>query len=204
MPRYMLTLKGTILTELALEPRYLNFRQLHVDGVVTQAVTLRSRRPDVRITAARSDNTSFRADIDADGRGLSVVSVPPLTPGFQHAAVRVETDHPEGLTTTLQVAAAVVGDITVIPRDVLLRRGQMGPQRRAVLLRPTGPHPLRVSKVDVPLPGVTVTTNTLQDGSFSVVMEGIRTAADLDGKQITITTGVASTPRVVVPVRVLP
>jgi hypothetical protein len=204
MPRLRLWLKGQIVTELAMEPRYLNFSQVHKDVVATQTVDLVSLRPAIRITQVKSDSTAFAAVIDPDGRGLTIRTVPPLKEGFVRARMVVHTDHPAALYTDINMVAVVVGDLNVVPREVILRRSQPASRRLALRVRPFGKTPFTITKVEVPQEGVTPSTMPLANGSISVILAGIRPEAALNGQVITLHTDLPSTPLLRVPIRVLP
>ncbi|MDP6491625.1 MAG: DUF1573 domain-containing protein [Kiritimatiellia bacterium] len=203
-PRLRLWLKGEITVEVAVEPRYLNFRQIHKDSVVTQNVTLVSLRPDVRITGVRSDSTSFAATIDPDGRGLTVRTVPPVKDGLLRGRMTVTTDHPRGLSTYLNIAGVAVGDLLALPRDLLLRKSSTAPRRITIVVRPFIKQPFEVTTVEVPLPTIKTSVTKQPDGSYRVLLDNVSPAPELAGKAILIHTSLESTPELRVPIRVLP
>ncbi len=203
-PRTRLWLKGEIVTEVAMEPRYMNFRQIHTNSVATQTVSLVSLRPDIRIAAVKGDGPFFKATIDPDGRGLTVRTVPPLKVGHTRARLTVTTDHPDGLTTDLNIIGMAVGDLTVVPRDVILRKSQPGPVRLALTVRPFGRIAFKVLNVDFPLVDITPVISPQTNGSVHVVMHGLRPDPALAGKFVVIHTDLKSTREIRVPIRILP
>ena len=203
-PRLRLWLKGEIVTELAMQPRYINFSQVHKDVGATQTVDLVSLRPGIRITQVKSDSTNFAARIDPDGRGLTIRTVPPIKEGFARARMVVHTDHPESLYTDVNMVAVVVGDLNVVPRELILRSSQPASRRLALMVRPFGNTPFTITRVDVPQEGVSPTTMPLANGSISVILAGIRPDNALNGQVITLHTDLPSAPLLSVPIRVLP
>jgi len=203
-PRMRLYLKGEIVTEVAMEPRYLNFSQVHKDIGATQSVDLVSLRPAIRITQIKSDSKAFEATIDPDGRGLTIRAVPPLREGFARARMVVHTDHPKRLYTDVNMVAVVVGDLNVVPREIILRRAQLASRRLSLMVRPFGHTPFTITRVEVPQEGVTPSMTPLANGSVSVILTGIRPDAALNGQVITLHTDLPSTPLLRVPIRVLP
>ncbi len=203
-PRFRLWVRGTIIVEVDLEPRYLNFRQVHARERVSQEARLVTIDPAVRITNAVCPSPAFDVAVGADGRTLTVTTVPPLPEGVLRESVSVETDHPGGRGSGLVVLAVVLGDLTVVPRQILLRRSEAGPQSRSVLLRATRGQPFTVTHTVPPLPTVTVTTNVLEDGAVSLTLEGLTADAALEGRELVIGTDQAGMPECRVPVRIVP
>jgi hypothetical protein len=203
-PRLRLWLKGEVVVDVAVEPRYLNFRQMHKDSVVTQNVSLVSLRPDVRITAVKSDSAAFSATIDPDGRGLTVRTVPPVSEGLLRGRMTVTTDHPRGLSTYLNIAGVAVGDLQALPRDLILRKSSTVPRRITIVVRPHIKQTFEITKVEVPLPSIKATVTKQPDGTCRVVLDNVRPDPGLSGKAILIRTSLDSTPELRVPFRVLP
>ncbi|MBT7067040.1 MAG: hypothetical protein HN919_12100, partial [Verrucomicrobia bacterium] len=150
------------------------------------------------------DSTAFAAQIDPDGRGLTIRTVPPLKEGFARARMVVHTDHPEKLYTDVNMVAVVVGDLNVVPRELILRRSQPASRRLALMVRPFGKTPFTITRVEVPQEGVSPSTTPLANGAVSVILAGIRPETALNGQVITLHTDLPSTPLLQVPIRVLP
>ncbi len=203
-PRLTLCLKGEIVIEVALDPRYLNFRQVHKDSVSTQRVALVSLRPDVRITDVRSDTAAYEATIDPDGRGLTVRTVPPLNEGLVRGLIVATTDHPMGLSADLNVAAVAVADLTLLPRELILRTSWPDPRRLTLIVRAFKDLPFEITKVEVPVPSITATFRKASDGTARVELDGVRPDAALNGKQVLIHTTLPSCATLRVPIRVMP
>jgi hypothetical protein len=203
-PRLRLWLKGEIVVEVALQPRYLNFRQVHKDSVVTQTVELVSLRPALRIIDVKANSASYEATIDPDGRGLTVRTVPPLKVGLVRGHMTVKTDHPMGLSTDLSIAAVAVGDLTVMPRELALRSSWPDARRVTLVIRPFNKLPFDITKVEAPLPSITTSFKKQPDGTARVDLDGVRPDKALNGKAILIHTSLKSSPVLRVPIRVLP
>ncbi len=203
-PRLRLWLKGTIVVEVALEPRYLNFRQMHKSNVSTQTVKLVSLRPEIRITDVKSDTPAYDATIDPDGRGLTVRTVPPLSEGLVRGRLTVTTDHPKGLEANLNIAGVAVGDLTALPRELILRKSWPDARKLALTVRPFKKLAFEVTKVEAPLPSIKTAFRKLPNGTTRVELDGVRPEAALNGKQILVHTSLPSTPTLRIPIRVLP
>jgi len=204
MPRLRLWLKGEIVVGVALEPRYLNFRQMHKDVVSTQKVALVTLRPDIRIVNIEENSPSYEATIDPDGRGLTVRTVPPLNPGLVRGRIVVTTDHPQGLTADLNIAGVAVGDLTLMPRELVLRKSWPDARKLTTIVRPFNKLAFEITKVEVPLPSIKATFKKQPDGTARVELNGVRPDPALNGKQVLIHTSLASQPTLRVPIRVLP
>lgn len=203
-PRLSLRLKGTIVNEVGLDPRYLAFNQVHRDSVATKTVKLTSRLPEIRITGIVSDNPAFTNTIAADGRSFTVATVPPMAEGPQRAALKVETDHPENISVNLQAIAVVVGDVVVIPRDILVRRSVPTPVKRAITIRPAPGKTVGIVGIDLPVEGLTVTRTALPNGTYTLTIDGLTAALVENAKPLVIRTDVESTPRIEIPFRIVP
>lgn len=203
-PRMRLSLKGDIVVEVALEPRYLNFRQMHKDNVVTQKVALVSLRPDIRIINVKAGSPAYEATIDPDGRGLTVRTVPPLEQGLVRGQVLVTTDHPMGLTANLNIGGVAVGDLTVLPRELVLRASYPQARRLTFLIRPFESIAFEITKVEAPLPSIKTSFRKQPDGTARVELDGVRPDSALNGKLILVHTNLKSSPTLRVPIRILP
>lgn len=203
-PQIHLLLTGEIVTEVGIEPRYVNFSQIHTSRVATQSVALVSLRPDVRIVAVTSDDPSFAAEIAPDGRGLEIRTVPPLKEGFARARIEVKTNHPDGLGADVNIIGVVAGDLTVVPRDLILRASQPASRRVTLMVRPFEPFPFKVLSVEVPHPDVATSFAPLGNGAIAVTLDGLPDDPALNGKAVVIRTDRASSAELRVPIRVLP
>lgn len=203
-PRLQLILTGEITTEVALNPRYLNFGQVHKSVATTQSVALVSLKPEVRITGVTSDKAAFAATINPDGRGLTVRTVPPLAKGSIRARMTVTTDHPDGLTTYVNMGGVAVGDLSVVPLNVILRKAPAPARRVTLLVRPFKPMAFKIVKVDVPQEDVTTTIHPQTNGSVSIRIDGLRPTPDLNNNVIVIHTDVPAMPELRVTTKVIP
>lgn len=203
-PRLRLWLKGAIVVEVALKPRYINFRRFHKDSIATQTVELVSLRPDIRITHVESNTHTFEATIDPDGRGLAVRTVPPLQEGLARGHMRIQTNHPRQLTANLNIAGIAVGDLSVLPREIILHESVRESRRVNLQVRPFGDLAFDVRRVEPPAPAITSTFSKEPNGTVTVVLDGVQPDAALNGKSVVIHTNLESTPTLRVPIRVRP
>jgi len=159
-PRLRLWLKGSVRTELAAEPPRVNFGALPADGTLTKEVKVVSNHADTRILEATCKSPQFKVNVwapdDARGVGVDISIVPPLQAGYVHGQVTITTDHPKRPTLSIPVYAQVQGEISVVPRELMMSKRLARPVTRAILLRPGVAKDFTVKSVECAAEGAVV------------------------------------------------
>jgi hypothetical protein len=202
-PQMRLWLKGKVTTEVAFDPRYVSFGRLQKDEVAERKVKLVSRLPDVKITEVTTPSKSFVVTLDEGGRGITIKTVPPMKPGPVRAMISAQTDHPDKIKLSLHAVGSVVGPLTVVPREIVLRSSQTNVLRRTVLVRPGSVKTFELNAIEVP-DGVTFESKALAGNTHSISLDGLLATKEFNGKEIVVRTDATNMPVVRVPIRVIP
>jgi hypothetical protein len=204
-PVTTLWLTGTVHQELAFEPSALSFGRVGADADSARMVALKSARPDVGITAVTPGAAGWYAvEFDPALSDRFVVRLrPPLPRGHQHDTLTVRTSHPTLPPVRLAVSASVLGELEILPPQLVL----VGPAgtvvTRAILLRAGTVGDYRVEGVVLPDTNIVSTVQSVSPGVWRIDLAGIALREELDGTCVTIRTSVGTMPEVVVPIKVM-
>jgi hypothetical protein len=206
-PLAVLTMRGTVIVDVGLEPVYLNFGQLGTDSKQSHEVKLLSRDPTVRIVSVTGDHPSFQAVVSTNASGfarsLHVTAQPPFERGFLRAEFTVTTTHPTRPTLRLPVSALLPELLHVIPKEIVLKGQHPAGLTRSLLVRPGLADSVTIRGVAVPDERIQVRIEDIGNGNQRVTLANIPVEAALDGKVVEIETDVVGYERVKVPIRVL-
>lgn len=201
-PTLRLAMSGSVVVELGIIPRQINFQRIHRNAQVSQTARLESIDPDIRVTGIEGPTNRFAVIVAPNGRELTIRTRPPMETGINRDIFKILTNHPKGRSVGLSVLAVAVGDITVTPREILLRGNGRPRGRRAIMLRSAETDQLVIHGVQTPDDAINVVTNTLPNGAISLTLEGLDPAV-LDGQELLIETNVESTPEIRIPFKVI-
>jgi hypothetical protein len=205
-PRIRLYMKGTVITQVAVEPSYISFGRLKPDSVVTKEIKLVGRLTDVSITNAVLTPDSKHFEVvprdDGDRRRVAVRTVPPLIPGPIREKINIMTDHPSLKLVTVQMFASVLGEVSVIPRQIVLRKSGP-PSTRVILLRPGTVSSFKVLRVEPPLETVQIRVWEQKNNTYRIELLSVPSGPEFAGKVVRIFTDLENMKEIVVPIRVL-
>jgi len=206
-PRLRLLIKGTIVSELALEPSSVRFGQILPDAAERREVRLSSLKPEVGITKITCDRPGFAIETGKkEGekcREFVVRTVPPLPRGRLHTRVRVRTDHPRLKELGLPVSAFVLSEVNVLPREIVLSEEQTNMVKRAVLLRRGTVEKYKVLRVEPPGENIKVKIRSLPGSVYRIELSNLSASTELTGKAVRIITDVKNMEEISVPIRVM-
>jgi len=207
-PRYLLWLKGTIIREIELRPSFINYGATSTNAARQRTVEMLSRRPGVTIASVTSDNPSIAVDpaglVSNGVTTFSVSTVPPLSRGMVRATITVKTTHPDNHELRLVAVASVMGEVMVIPKEIVFKRRMAGPVNRAIYIRPAMVKEFSVLEVKPPTPECEVNIRKLPGGTHRIDVRGIPVSTALNGKAFEILTTVKGMEHISVPVRIVP
>lgn len=207
-PTLRLTLKGTAVAEVMVEPSYVNFGDLSRDAAVTQAVAVVCRKAGVAITNVVSDTPQFVAEAwppgDPRGMGFHIRTVPPLPTDHLRAKVTAYLTHPTVPEVAVYVFGIVRGELMVMPREILLRENTVGPVSRIVLVRPGTARVYRIESVECDVPGVKIVTADQGQGTWRVELRDLPVDPVVSGKTVRIRTNLETMREITVPIRLVP
>jgi len=204
--RLQLTLTGTVISELALEPSYVAFGTIASDASVSRDVKLVSRRPGTRITGAVCDSISFTVEPKDPAIGwrdeLTIRTCPPLALGQHTATVTLSTDHPHRPSIKLPLFAMVVGRVRTIPKELVVRGVPGASVDCTIFVYPGTVREYQILNVEPPVQGVGISVANPAPGTYRIDMTGVPVTSTLAGTAIKITTDLPEEKELLVPIRI--
>lgn len=201
-PRLHLSLTGNVVMEFGLQPDYVNFSRLTKDSRESQTVKLVSQHPGVIVKSVECDSKSFTAEIDPLHRDRIIVrTTPPLEPGTVRGTLLVRPDHPKGGELKAAVLGFVMGEVMVLPEQIVMP-GEGGHTVRTILVRRGTVKEFKVLEVNVPSEEAKATFREAPKGTFRIEIRNLPMDASLDGKKIRIVTNLKEMHEILVPIHV--
>ena len=208
-PTLVLSLEGTAVEEMRVQPNQLFFGRITTDSTVTGAVEITVQSTNaVNVIRSSSNTSNFTVTTESapDGRSIRVLiaTQPPLSRGTLRANVRVETDHPKYPAMDIAVSAFVVGDITFAPEELPVIESLGQQAGRFVVVRSETGKKFEITKVEVPIPSMTYNIKPVESGGYHVELGSIPATRDVEGKSVRIQTDLPGAADIVIPFRFVP
>ena len=208
-PTFVLTLEGTAVEEIRVQPNQLFFGRITTDSAVTGTVEITIQSTNtVKITRTSSNTSNLTATTESspDGRSIRVLigTQPPLERGTLRGNVHIETDHPKYPSMDIAVSAFVVGDITFAPEELPVVESAGQPASRFVLVRSETGRKFQIAKVEVPISSITYKIQPVDGGGYQVELSNIPATRDVEGKTVRIQTDLPGAADIVIPFRFIP
>ena len=208
-PTLVLSLEGTAVEEMRVQPNQLFFGRITTDSTVTGVVEITVQSTNVvKVTRTSSNTSNLTATTEAspDGKLIRVIvsTRPPLERGTLRGNIHIETDHPKYPSMDIAVSAFVVADITFAPEELPVAESVGQPAARYVLVRSETGKKFQVTKVEVPLPSITYKIQPVEAGGYQVELGNIPSTREVEGKSVRIQTDMPGAADIVVPFRFLP
>jgi len=206
---YTLTLTGTAVTEVQINPPNLFFGRLAADAIVTGMVeVVASSNTPVRITGVTSDNVTLAAETETLEEGhryrVAVRTQPPLSLGHFVGRVTMQTDHPGAYSTLLITVSGVVGGgLTVAPTEIVIGSNDAQPVTRHIVLHSPDNASFTLLGVEVPAGNIVSTVFPMGSSGYRVQLENLTAAPELNGAEIRIRTSAEEMPLVTIPIRIV-
>ena len=207
-PNLRLAIEGTVIADIGISPSYLNFGNVAPNSPVTNVVNLTLvSRPETAITGIVSSCKEFVASIEGVGgtRRVIVKTIPPLLPGVTRGQVRLQTDDPKRREIAFSVSAAVVSDIQVVPRELLLTASASGarPVTRFIALRSRTKTPFEVLAVELPDSNAQSTITPMGSSGWRCKITNLVPSPSFSDSPITIRTTHPDFPELPIPIRLI-
>ena len=205
-PTLILSLEGTAVEEIRVQPNQVFFGRITTDSAVTGTVeiTIQStNRVNVTRTSSNTSNLTAATESTPDGKVIRVLigTQPPLPRGTLRGNVHIETDHPKYPSMDIAVSAFVVGDITFAPEELPVLETVGQPASRYILVRSETGKQFTLVSVDVPFPSMTYNIKPADAGGYQVELGNIPVTRDVDGKSVHIRTDLPGAADIVIPLR---
>jgi hypothetical protein len=205
-PTLVLTLEGTAVEEIRVQPNQIFFGRITTDSVVTGVVEITVQSTNVVKVLRTSSNTSnltAATEPSPDGKLIRVIigTRPPLERGTLRGNVHIETDHPKFPSMDIAVSAFVVSDITFAPEELPVLEAVGQPASRYVLVRSETGKKFQIVKVEMPVPSMTYKVQPVEAGGYQVELGNIPATREVEGKSVLIQTDLPGAANIVIPIR---
>jgi hypothetical protein len=138
-PRFLLSLRGTVTTELGMAPAYLNLGAIDDKDPVSRDAHLVGQTNEAEIVSVETKSTEFKVEVVPDSQGrkhrIRVTTLPPLAQGYIRGTINIKTTHPKRPTLQLSVGGSVAGDVQVVPRSLMIKGTPGQRVSRSIYLR---------------------------------------------------------------------
>ena len=205
----VLSLEGTAIEEIRIQPNRLFFGRITADSTVTGVVEITVQGTNaVKVTKAESNTTNFMVTTESlpDSKFFRVfVSTdPPLPRGMLQGNMRIETDHPKYPVIDIAVSAYVVSDITFAPEELPVDEQSGQPASRSILIRSETGKKFQIVTVEAPLPAMSYKVQPVEAGGYQVELSNIPSTREIEGKELRIKTDMQDAADIVIPFRFIP
>jgi len=207
-PRFPLRLKGTVYTMAYLEPSFVVFSNVLPDKPTEKEIRLVSRKSGVNLSEIRTHSPKIRAELrkEPDGRCVRIVvcTVPPLPAERISDSITVKTDDPELDVLNLPVTGNVVGEVTVLPRQIVLRQSTGIGVKRAIFIRAGSVANFQILDVQAPIDASHVSIHKQENGMVRIELSELTASPELNGKTVRILTDLEHMRTIEIPIKILP
>jgi len=209
-PALRLTLRGSVIALVEIEPRYVIFESITDDAIHEQSITVRAPRgPAFTILSATCDPPRFGVEVatraDSQAHTITVRTMPDMPYGYHNGVLNIRTDHPARPELSVPIRCHVVGPLLVAPAQIVLMpsspRARVG---QTLTVRPGRVREFEVRRVELPDPSATAEITAMPDGSVRIAippMPNIQASSD-GPAQIRIVTDAPGMEQIHVPVLV--
>lgn len=175
-PVLQLTLRGTAIALIDIEPRYVIFESIADDAIHEQNVTLRATRgPAFKVLSAACDPPRFSVETasseDSQVHTITIRTTPDMPYGYHNGKLTIRTDHPARPELTLPIRCHVAGPLIVAPNQIVLvpssPRARVG---QTLTVRPGRVRAFQVTRVELPDPSAAAEITPMPDGSYRIAI----------------------------------
>ena len=205
----VLSLEGTAIEEIRVQPNRLFFGRITADSSVTGVVEITVQGTNaVKVTKTESNTSNLMVATESSPDGkffrVFVSTQPPLPRGTFRGNMRIEMDHPKYPTMDIAVSAFVVGDITFAPEELPVVEQAGQPVSCHILIRSETGKKFQIVTVEVPLPAMSYKIQPVEAGGYKIELSNIPSTREIEGKELRIKTDLQDAANVVIPFRFIP
>lgn len=208
-PVFTLTMKGTALTEVVVNPQRIFVNDLMPDTPTEHRIDILSNASaPMTLRSASAGNPLLTTDIEVveEGRRYAVIVRTPtnLPRGATYGRVLIETDNAKMPSIQVPFQFNVVGELAVAPEELAMVEQPESPISRNIVVRPGTVKEFKMLSAEAPLPDMEIVTREMGENGYMLQINNIRPTMDLNGTSITIKTDVPGLETIQVPFRVVP
>jgi len=227
-PLLTLTLKGTAIAPILVEPQVVNLGKIVDDKPADQVIEVKSNRPDLTFNITKVDLSQlpgFKTEVETVEQGKSykiklsaTESIPPGV-SFYNKVLTIETDiTPPGESAQqdpafvsayqkikVPISGKSMGPIEISPEVIAFRADNENPGEKNQFIRvsPGREKEFKITEVIPPSPEIKIDINERQPSDYLIHVQNIPADSSMKGKELIIKTTSKSVPEIKIPFRVI-
>lgn len=191
-PYLQLRLIGRVVPALEIRPAGVEFGALRQEqSSNVEVVVTGNREGTLQITNAVYDTGKLAVEwLKGESQNVwrvQIATKPPLAIGTTNLLITLQTSQPEYARIQIPVRMTVLGELLVVPQEILVSAGP-GPVTRYVTIRARSGKPFRILKTMTPDPQITVACEALPSGGYRLTLGNIVPGKRLEGKELIVIT----------------
>jgi hypothetical protein len=205
-PKLELFLEGGAISKILIEPPILGFGAIAENSTATRVarlVAVKGMVFHIVNVVPQTPSISARSEAITSGKEYLIhVSIKgPLPKGRFDGYVTVVTDSKEMPMINLPISGSILGEVNVVPEEIVLLRRNSA-VTRYVILSPGTAGAFGIVEVRPPTAGITANVQKFGKG-YRIEMKGFVTSDDLHGRKLVIVTDNDKVRQIFVPIRVV-
>lgn len=205
-PRMELVVRGTVLSHVSMRAPSIFFGRTPVGKRAVESTEITTDGSvTFNISKVKSDSPHFTPSFEVLKAGRSFrldVALSAAAPeGQLHGEVELETDSKEHPKLFVPVSAHVVGELLVMPKEIVLEEGAP-PATKSAFVMAGQVSKFRIVEVKSPVARIQPKVVPFGEDGFRILLRELSAAPDLNGTCLTITTDAPTMKEIRIPFRV--
>lgn len=206
-PRLILAMKGEAVALISVSPQTLINPRLKPGEEALHELTVTSREDKpFEIESIETGNPAVQAEVrsgeNAHQKVVAVKTPPDLPRDMVYGQLVIRTNSSQQPTLRVPYRFAVLGEISVYPKEITLLE-QSNPVNRILTLAPGMVEDFGIEGVELPVDTMESSVRDLNRSRYRITVKNIVASEELDGKSIRIFTTAQSMQEVEIPFRVI-
>lgn len=206
-PRLELVMRGTALSRVTMKPASIFFGRVGAGKRAVESMAISTDESvSFSISKAKSDAAHFTPSFEVLKAGrafrLDVALSDAAPEGQLHGEIELTTDSQEYPKLFIPVSAYLVGELLVMPKEIVLEEGAE-PVAKSAFVMAGQVAKFRIVEVRSPVARLQPRVAPFGEDGFRILLRGLAAAPDLDGACLTVTTDAPTMKEIRIPFRVV-
>lgn len=210
-PTLQLTLTGTAIPAIEVEPAMVNFMNVMDDNPREQTIRLTAKKQGLtfkvlEVNAQDLDNYTYDLKEATPGKeyAIELKSKGALPEGSKHGRLIIRTDNKERPAILVNVASYVIGALKVMPNMINIRGSDVPgeTETQQISVMPGRIPAFELLEVVPPVESIKTEIRKLSENNYVVKLEGIPRDSSIEGKELILKTNLSDKPEIRVPFHV--
>lgn len=207
-PRIELVMRGTVVSRVSMKPASIFYgRAAAGKGAVESMEISTDGSVSFGVGKAKSDSPHFSPSVEVLKAGrafrLNVALSAAAPEGQLRGEIELDTDSKEYPKLFIPVSAHVVGELLVMPKEIVLEEGA-APVTKSAFVMAGQVTRFKILDVKSPVARIQPKVVAFGEDGFRIVLRELAAAPDLNGTCLAITTDAPTMKEIRIPIRVVP